>query len=317
MNERYLGRGAFWYVTALTFFNAVIMFILYVFVDVPALMAQPGWHRLFGIGGALFIAELLVFVVWNCVLTVGWQKTFWAFILTFLIAFTAEALGVNFGLVFGHYYYSDFLGYKVFGVPIVVALAWEPIMYASFYVTEILVPSEVDKSAPLAKRLMPYLGLCVVGALATTAWDLMIDPVAVSQGWWTWVDGGPYATYIRGGVPISNFMGWMGVAFVCHVVCVLIKDSGPNKPKYGLYLSIYGPLMCYCLLLLCGLGSAVLILRRMDIALIGLMSMGVITLVALTRVNLIQRRVEPFPGEEYIKTEPGIERYLPERYQKS
>ena len=42
--------------------------------------------------------------------------------------------------------------------------------------------------------------------------------------------------------------------------------------------------------------------------LIGLMSMGTIALVALTRVNLLQRRVEPFPGEEHIKKEPVLEK---------
>ena len=46
---------------------------------------------------------LIVFIVWNGVLAVGWRKSMATFLLTYLIAFIAEALGSNFGLVFGHY----------------------------------------------------------------------------------------------------------------------------------------------------------------------------------------------------------------------
>ena len=34
----------------------------------------------------------------------------------------SEILGVNYGLIFGDYIYLDNLGYKVFGVPVIIGL---------------------------------------------------------------------------------------------------------------------------------------------------------------------------------------------------
>ncbi|MCJ7624324.1 MAG: carotenoid biosynthesis protein [Anaerolineaceae bacterium] len=70
-----------------------------------------------------FIGALIIFVVWHAILTKGWKRTLVMLSLSYLIAFSAEALGVNFGLIFGKYHYTDVLGIQIFGVPLLAALA--------------------------------------------------------------------------------------------------------------------------------------------------------------------------------------------------
>ena len=127
-----------------------------------------------------YVGLLFMYVLMHSIRTKGWKKTLILLISSVLLAFTAEALGVNFGLVFGHYYYTDVLGFKVIGVPLLAALAWEPILYASFSITDILVPSHFNNAKSFLSRLPVNMWLAVVGALATTAWDMMIDPIAVN-----------------------------------------------------------------------------------------------------------------------------------------
>src|SRR4030043_170334 len=57
-----------------------------------------------------YVGALLIFVIWHALLTKGWKRSLIMFGLSFVVAFSAEALGVNFGLVFGHYFYTKMLG---------------------------------------------------------------------------------------------------------------------------------------------------------------------------------------------------------------
>ncbi len=249
-----------------------------------------------------FIGVLLVFVVWHSILTKGWRCSLGMFLVSFLVAFTAEALGVNFGLIFGNYYYTPALGVQLFGVPFLAALAWEPIVYASFSITDILAPLLVDHADSWLKRFPSYLWMAVAGALATTAWDMMIDPIAVSQGWWVWEHGGNYLPYLANGVPIQNFLGWLGVAFVINMIYRLVVDGEPILRR-SLNLSIYGPLMLYSALFLTSFGVTLTVLKRPEVALIGLLAMGPFIVIALTNVNLIQRGLSTLLGAGWLDGE--------------
>jgi putative membrane protein len=262
--------------------NAAVLLVLYTVVDTDALLRTEHGNNLLRIGVLLFVLQLLVFIGWCSILINGWATSIAAFILTFLIAFTAEALGVNTGIIFGNYYYPDILGPQVFGVPVLVALAWEPILFASFYMTDILVPVN-ERNNGFWKRMLIWLGLAVIGAVATTAWDMMMDPFAVSKGWWVWRDGGPYTPYIESGVPVSNFVGWFITAFVCQLVCRFIKIRGP-RTRHSRYLTLYGPVGLYFLLFLMLFSVSVIILKRPEVAMIGAMCMGPFLVVGLLRI---------------------------------
>jgi putative membrane protein len=273
------GRGAFITIAVMT-----VVAVALIGLNVLLGMRIPFTvHFLIG-----YVGSLLVFVVWHAFLTKGWRRSLLMFGLSFVVAFTAEALGVNFGLVFGRYHYTGHLGPQLFGVPFLAALAWEPIVYAAFSITDVLAPSLVNGKAPLSKRSPAYLWLAVVGALATTAWDMMIDPIAVNGGWWAWRDGGLYVPYVQNGVPVSNFLGWLGVAFVINLLYRFIADAAPASCRSPSLL-LYGPLTLYASLFLTAAGVSLTILRRPEVALVGLLAMGPFIAIALTNVNLLQQ----------------------------
>lgn len=269
------GLGPFRYLAVVTV-TSMLLIILNVFL---------GMRIPFTVDFLLgYVGAILIFVVWHAVLTKGWKRSVFIFGLSFITAFIAEALGVNFGLVFGRYYYTPALGVSLFGVPLLAALAWEPIIYAAFCLSDMLA-AHGDSPTHVLKRNTSMLWGAAVGALATTAWDMMIDPIAVSQGWWVWVNGGPYIPYIAHGVPITNFMGWLLVAFVINLIYRKVVD-GIDQPGTSAALSYYGPLTLYCSLFLTAFGVVITVLQRPEIALIGTLAMGPFIAIALTNLPL-------------------------------
>jgi len=233
-----------------------------------------------------YVGALLVFVVWHAVITKGWQRSLLMFASSFLVAFTAEALGVNFGWIFGRYYYTEVLGFQIFGVPLLAALAWEPIIYAAYLMSDLLSP--IVSALPQITRQRPTaVWMALIGALATTAWDMMIDPIAVSQGWWVWVDGGAYVPYVANGVPVQNFLGWLGVAFVINLIYRVIADGKPQEHRSA-SLALYGPLTLYASLFVTSFGVMVTILGRPEIALVGTLAMGPFIAIGATNISILR-----------------------------
>ena len=301
MTDSKLGRGPFVYLCVIVILNVLVLTAMF-FIDVDQLLDTGRKPGLLELGVLLYVLELMVYVLWSSVLSKGWGPTLLAFCLTFIIAFAAEAAGVNFGMVFGSYYYSQALGFKVIGVPLLVALAWEPILYAAYQVSGLILPAGPAPDAPLSARVVPYLFMAGLGALAATAWDLMMDPFAVDQGWWVWPNGGPYVPYLETGVPISNFMGWLKVSFVCQLVILIIKDYG-RPIRHSLYLSVYGPILLYALLMFQSGAVCLIFLRRPEVTLIGLMSMGAVCFIAVTRLVMLRREGRESAGTILLRGE--------------
>jgi putative membrane protein len=275
------GRAPFFYLLGVTAVSvALIVLNVLLGMRIPFKV-----HFLIG-----YIGALLVFVVWHAVLTKGWRRSLLMFALSFLVAFTAEALGVNFGLIFGDYHYTAILGLQLFGVPFLAALAWEPIVYAAFCMTDILSPLVTNLPRIIGRR-PTILWMALAGALATTAWDMMIDPIAVSQGWWVWENGGPYVPYVANGVPIQNFLGWISVAFVINLIYRWIAERAlaarpAPRPRSSLYLTLYGPLTLYASLFLTSSGVTITVLDRPEVALIGLLAMGPFIVIGLANLGV-------------------------------
>jgi putative membrane protein len=66
-----------------------------------------------------------------------------------------------------------------------------------------------------------------LAAFIMTAWDLAQDPVwsTILHGW-MWLDGGPWF-----GVPISNYLGWLGTVFIIFVLFALYLRRRPALPN--------------------------------------------------------------------------------------
>lgn len=125
-----------------------------------------------------------------------------------LLGFAVEVIGVRTGVPFGRYAYTEVLQPQLFGVPLVMGVAWMALTAAA-------------SDAVLRLRLSPTPA-AACAALLTTATDLVIDPLAANQlGYWTWSHAGAYY-----GIPFGNFVGWFVTSLLtCHVI---ISRREPN-----------------------------------------------------------------------------------------
>jgi uncharacterized membrane protein len=126
------------------------------------------------------------------------------------VGFGAEVAGVATGRPFGAYRYSDRLGPRVRGVPLLAAAAWALLARPAWVVAGLLA----------GRRRVSRVALAA-GAL--TAWDVFLDPRMVREGYWTWPGGGRYE-----GVPASNFAGWLVTATA--VFCLFAMADGDAEP---------------------------------------------------------------------------------------
>ncbi len=154
----------------------------------------------------------------------GWRRALVFFIICALISFTMEFVGEATGLIFGRYYYTDYLGVKLFGrVPLVIPLIYFMAAYPVTLITDLIIEQQpISKSKGLGKLAW----LSFIGALIMTAWDLTIDPLMVDElKAWVWVDGGIYF-----GVPAQNFAGWALTVFLVMFAYRLAALRIPLKP---------------------------------------------------------------------------------------
>lgn len=293
MREHRGHKMAFGYIAAVTIFAVALI----------ALNAWLHWHlRLSVFFLAGYIATLSVYCVWHAILTMGWRGSLRLFGLFYAVAFTAEVLGVNFGWIFGSYHYTRVFGLRLLGVPLLAALAWGPILYAAFLLIDLVAPSTVKASDLWISRLTTHAWTALVGALAATAWDMMIDPIAVSNGWWVWDNGGSYMPYLANGVPIHNFAGWLLVSFV--IIFVARGTAGTDRGLQGpAGLTAYGALTLYASLFSTSMGVATTILIRPEVALVGMLAMGPFLAISITNMNLVQRGLTTLAGMGWLKLE--------------
>ncbi len=120
------------------------------------------------------------------------------------VAWLFEFFGSHFGFPFGGYDYTKYLQPKIFGVPLLIPLAWFMMLAPSWVIANLVVPK--NKVYTLAAYVF-------ISALAVTAWDLFLDPQMVAWGFWIWEKPAPQSL-VYFGIPWSNFAGWMLTAII-------------------------------------------------------------------------------------------------------
>ena len=129
-------------------------------------------------------------------------KALMLFALSFAFGLFIEWLGETTGFPFGRYQYAD-KSLALLGVPLLVPLGWWAFSIIALAIS------------PKGKKLF-------FAPLALVAWDIGLDPIMVSQGFWQFERGIYY------GVPLSNFFGWY-FAGLLLVYCLLKLE-----PRLGL-----------------------------------------------------------------------------------
>jgi len=153
--------------------------------------------------------------------------------ITLVVSNIFENLSILTGFPFGHYYYTDGLGPKLFLVPILIGPAYLGTGYLAWTLARVLLRA--------SEKRLPGQQVWAVPVLASflmVAWDLSFDPLASTIGHnWIWLQGGNYF-----GVPFSNYLGWFLTVFVFFELFALylqrqpVASSAAQPPSRGYWL---------------------------------------------------------------------------------
>jgi len=128
------------------------------------------------------------------------RNFYYWFVLTFILTFLLEAVGVKTGMIFGSYSYGNVLGPKLLEVPLLIGINWALIILGTT-----IISSKLTKN----KILLPVFA----GLLAVT-FDFILEPVAIGLNYWSWEDGN---------IPLQNYLAWFVIGTFSAILFTLLK----------------------------------------------------------------------------------------------
>jgi putative membrane protein len=165
-----------------------------------------------------------VLVLIHGIYMMGWRRGCTFFGVAVVVGFVMEYLGVKTGVIFGHYHYTDVLNPKILGtVPVVIPLAWFMVLYLSHQMANLLL---TGRSVGGPKGAWATFFAALLSGMILTAWDLVMDPVMVSDvGAWVWERGGGYY-----GIPMRNFLGWVVTGALASGIYRMLEPHLEMRP---------------------------------------------------------------------------------------
>ena len=145
------------------------------------------------------------------------RTTFLVFLsIAFVIGITVELIGVHTSYLFGSYYYGNSLGWKWYGVPVIIGLNWGILTVTSAAVIHRL---QFNKHIE-----------AILSAILMVVFDYILEPVAIKLDYWQWTEGE---------IPVFNFICWMGVSYLLQWIYQRMRLAEVNKVAESLFLMMF------------------------------------------------------------------------------
>lgn len=191
--------------TARTKYNLIVLLLFHT-IGLVLFMTYPNASILSYItllisGLVLLIDEQLSSYKWKVILSI------------FIIGYLIELIGTKTGILFGNYHYGSSLGYKILGVPLIIALNWVITISASSSISKRLIKSSLILQA-------------LISAVLCTVLDVIIEPVAEKYNFWIWENGA---------IPLFNYICWFGFSFIFSLL-YLYRNPSINKTASNIYV---------------------------------------------------------------------------------
>lgn len=142
------------------------------------------------------------------------------FIVVFIIGMFTEIVGVNTGLLFGHYQYGMVLGPKLYGVPLLIGLNWFIIVFSSGSIFSQFVGLVQEKYRFRMTETTLAIVVVIGGATIATCFDYILEPVAIKLHFWTWENGE---------IPLLNYICWFFISTVMLAMNFVLKINPVNQ----------------------------------------------------------------------------------------
>ena len=120
--------------------------------------------------------------------------------------FFIEVVGVNTGLIFGHYNYGEGLSIKLFDTPLMIGLNWALMVYLS--------------AAVVWSFRRNFLFQVLLSSAIMVAYDVIMEQVAPKMDMWNWAGET---------IPLQNYLLWATIAVVFHAVRYFIRLEVKNR----------------------------------------------------------------------------------------
>jgi uncharacterized membrane protein len=170
---------------------------------------------------ALHVLSPIVFALIHGAMLYRTREILIFFAICLFIGNIFENVGVRTGFPFGHYYFTNLMGPKLFAVPILLGLAYLGMAYLSWTLARVILG---NMQSPL--RGSRVVTVPLAAAFIMVAWDFSQDPVwSTILHLWIWQQGGPYF-----GVPVSNFLGWYLTVYVVYQLFALYLRGRQTNP---------------------------------------------------------------------------------------
>jgi putative membrane protein len=158
--------------------------------------------------------------------------------LCILVGIGTEMIGVNTSLLFGSYRYGTALGKGWLGVPFLIGVNWFLVVWSSAQAMLLLhrqLPGLADWDSEKAAKWLAW-SLVVDAALLATAFDWLLEPVAVRLGYWSWENGT---------IPLYNYVCWFAISSLLLLVFRKMKFRQVNQ--FAVHLLIIQSLFFFAL----------------------------------------------------------------------
>lgn len=147
----------------------------------------------------LTLIIMTILIIWN-IKTIN-REFILFFIACFSVGYTTEVIGTNTGLLFGEYSYGTAMGLKVFEVPLLIGIQWFVTVYS---IGHTVLFGYSRWKGNVERSLSTNLWLIILASGLTTLFDFILEPAAISLGYWSWT--------IDGHVPLFNYICWFFIS---------------------------------------------------------------------------------------------------------
>lgn len=195
-----LQRNVYIYLTAIAVIFHLVGLVGIGFLHSPLITQTTPFHL------------LLMFALLLLSYKEQWKQYAAWWVPAFIIGFVVEWIGVHTGMLFGSYHYTNVLGVQLAAIPLLIGCNWVVVLTGAISLALVL---KTNRWATAA-----------IAATIATAYDWVLEPIAVRLGYWQWHGGE---------IPLYNYVSWWATGYL---LAILWQYAAIRPNKFGITLFI-------------------------------------------------------------------------------